>query len=238
MFTIDEIEKVLEDDPNCRWIPAKKAWWYVPITSGTSWLVQKAEKCWFSQASRCARDATYTEVDRLWDKEECIHFYINELFTRNKWEKPTIARIGDVGNYELGNVQLLESWENSVDMNYSLNCEDPCVSLDAYCSLEKTLQLLKYTNDYTKVCAFLSGEIRRLFPLIKGFGSLLERAEHYNHVLEPRDVTYVDFSLKDRFASGVKKNNCVVVVKDIKCEGKDSTEMLQRITEAVNMLNQ
>jgi hypothetical protein len=105
-----------------------KKWWYIGVLkiSKMSNIAKKAYESWKDQGKRCtnpnSKDYEYygaKGVKRIWSSRDCINWYINEILTRDLWIKPNVSRIGDLGNYKLGNVKLIEASENTAEIRWT-----------------------------------------------------------------------------------------------------------------------
>jgi hypothetical protein len=86
-------------------------------------LKKRAIAIWYGEKSRCNKinNPEYKYyggrgIKCVWTMKECIAFYIKEYAKRDNWKQPCIARFNDNGNYELGNVKLIERSENSAEI--------------------------------------------------------------------------------------------------------------------------
>lgn len=90
------------------------------------WLAKRFYYSWHQQKKRCCdpkhkqfSDYGAKGIQHLWSVRECIDWAVNEYLTRESWTRPAISRLGDVGNYESGNVKLIEQSENRKEMAFS-----------------------------------------------------------------------------------------------------------------------
>lgn len=82
-------------------------------------IAKRGYKSWIDQGQRCnnpnnPRYYCYGEkgVKRIYQQRELIAWYVDEYKKKPTWERPQIDRINSRGNYEFGNIRLIECSEN------------------------------------------------------------------------------------------------------------------------------
>lgn len=80
--------------------------------------VRNAYQRWLGQGQRCGNPKTREYqwygakgVRRIWTSRECVNWFIQELLM-GELVTPAISRRGDLGHYEIGNVELVEKQQN------------------------------------------------------------------------------------------------------------------------------
>ena len=126
MYITENIKKEILIHKDYIYDTKYKKFTYVGILSGKQmhWLANKFYWIWKAEGDRCNNENNISykwygnnKIKRVWTSRECIDWGINELFTRDIWHKRfCISRKQDLGNYELGNIKLLEARENSIDV--------------------------------------------------------------------------------------------------------------------------
>jgi hypothetical protein len=87
-------------------------------------IEKKAYKSWKDQGQRCdnPNDKGYKYwgqkgIRRIYGPREFIAWYLVEYSKRTEWKRCHVDRISSDGNYEFGNIQLLEMSENTKKRN-------------------------------------------------------------------------------------------------------------------------
>lgn len=120
MITRNEILEILREDPSM-YENSIGEWFYEgPISKEASNnLALKAYRIWCTQGDRCnnSNDKAYKNygakgVKRIWNSRFFINWYINQLLKRDQWNKPSVSRNKDLGDYDYLNCELIELGEN------------------------------------------------------------------------------------------------------------------------------
>ena len=133
-YIISEVWDEIENHSDYEWlddeneelihkkIKRKGRWDYKGILNPKKmhWLANKAYSSWMGQGNRCNNPNCKEYkwygakgVKRIWSSREMINWWINSLFLRKNWYIPTCSRKVDLGNYEIGNVELKECSEGA-----------------------------------------------------------------------------------------------------------------------------
>lgn len=85
---------------------------------------KKAYKAWKDQGQRCQNpnDRAFNfygakGVKRIYEPREFIAWFVVQYSSKKEWNRATVDRIDSNGNYEFGNIQLIELSENTKRRN-------------------------------------------------------------------------------------------------------------------------
>lgn len=103
------------------------------IKTKMHWLANRFYTVWLTEGNRCSNPKSNSYewygligIKRIWTSSECINFGINELLKRERWNSWSICRKKDLGNYELGNLELLEKTENCEQIKVTPKRKEQC----------------------------------------------------------------------------------------------------------------